>query len=186
MISLCFSYSTELPAVCSQAQLSRKTQLPPAESKPNTDDVLFLDVGWENSQVILLPYFTKCSRLLQDDSRSQNLRLARVDMVHKYHRFTMFYIYTQYDCGVFFYCSSACARLSRYPDVIAKILRHTIIYIYIHHECPFPIELMKEKDCTDSFFSTNTVPQTPPAAKRAMFWGAPLFDPQATYEEGEW
>ena len=91
MISLCFSYSTELPAVCSQAQLSRKTQLPPAESKPNTDDVLFLDVGWENSQVILLPYFTKCSKLLQDDSRSKNLRLARVDTVHKYHRFTSFY-----------------------------------------------------------------------------------------------
>lgn len=27
-----------------KAQLSRKTQLPPAESKPNTDDVLYLGV----------------------------------------------------------------------------------------------------------------------------------------------
>ena len=81
----------------------------------------------------------KCPRLLQDDSRSKNLRLAKVDIVHKHHRFTMFYIYI-YTHYIYIYTLYIYIYIYLYIHIIyiyiiyiyTLYLYNTYIYIYIH------------------------------------------------------
>ena len=80
----------------SQAQLSRKTQLPPAESKPNTDDVLFLDAKMPK----ITPRWLKIqeSKVGQGGYCTQTPSFYNVLHIYIYtlYIYTYIYIYTHY------------------------------------------------------------------------------------------